>query len=132
MNPAISSFFTADPALRLLQAGIIAGAFFLLFLLFWTLRDILLRTRSFAYQFVCVLVVALLPVVGFLLYLLIRPARTLKQRETDAMLRQILGVEEIETVDAQEDILVLPTEMPESRDDDADKKPFDDSLPSPL
>jgi amino acid permease len=87
----ISTFFTDDPILRASQAGIVLAFIVLLFLLFWTLRDIILRTRSFSYQFGCVLLVAAVPVVGFLLYLLIRPARTLKERETDDMLRRLTG-----------------------------------------
>lgn len=74
----------------LLRGLIVAGATVLLFLLLYVVRDILLRTRSFAYQLVCIMIVALLPIVGFLVYLLIRPARTVKQREQEHLLRELL------------------------------------------
>lgn len=87
-----TAFVSADPTLRLMQGGIVLGLVILLFLLLYTLRDVVLRTRSFGYQFLCVLLVGALPILGFLLYLLIRPARTIKEREVEAMLRQYLDV----------------------------------------
>jgi hypothetical protein len=86
-----SSLSSLDPV-QIAQGLVLSGAFILLFLLLFTLRDILLRTRSFAYQAFCVLLVGALPIAGFLVYLLIRPARTIKERETDAMLRALTGV----------------------------------------
>lgn len=68
----------------------IAGAA-LVFFIFFTTRDILLRTRSLIAQLLCILLVALLPGVGFLLYLILRPARTVLQRETDRMVRELHG-----------------------------------------
>jgi len=62
------------------------AAFFLVYFLFFTMRDIFLRTHSSLYQIACILLVALLPVVGFLLYFLIRPARTMKEREMEQLL----------------------------------------------
>lgn len=75
----------------LLQGAVLSGAFVLLFLLLYTLRDIILRTHSFWYQALCVLIVGALPIAGFLVYLLIRPARTLKERELEDMLRDLAG-----------------------------------------
>lgn len=72
-----------------MQTGIIGIAIVLVYLLLFTLRDILLRTRSFWYQFFCVLLVGCLPFIGFFVYLLIRPARTVKQRELETMLQTI-------------------------------------------
>lgn len=63
----------------------------LVFLIFFTTRDILLRTHSLLGQLLCILLVALLPGVGFLLYLIVRPARTILQRETDHMVRELHG-----------------------------------------
>jgi len=88
---SISDFFLANPTLRAAQGGLTVLGTLLLFLLFFTLRDILLRTRSFWYQFLCVVMVALLPGVGFLLYLLIRPARSIKQRELEAMILTLVA-----------------------------------------
>jgi len=39
----------------------------------------------------CILIVAVLPGVGFLLYLLIRPPRTVKERELEQLLRSMLA-----------------------------------------
>lgn len=86
---SLVNLFTQDPFLLASQFLIIFLAGLVLFLIFFTLRDILLRTHSFPYQFLCILLVAALPVVGFLLYIIIRPARSLAQRETD---RQISDV----------------------------------------
>ncbi len=100
----MTSFLTLladDPTLRFIQIGLLLIGIFIVFLLLFATRDILLRTRSFLYQIVCILLVALLPGVGFLVYLLIRPERTLKQRETDLrmtkmaeLLEQVFAIEE--------------------------------------
>jgi hypothetical protein len=88
MSP-FTAFLSEDPNVAMTQAGLIALVVVVLFLLFYTLRDVVLRTRSFVYQCVCILLVALLPGLGFLLYLLIRPARTIKEREMEAMLQAL-------------------------------------------
>jgi len=62
-----------NPALRMAQIGLILLALIAVYLVCFTTRDILLRTDSFLYQLLCVLLVALLPILGFFLYLLIRP-----------------------------------------------------------
>lgn len=82
-----------NPGLRLAQGGLIIFAVIVLFLLFFALRDILLRTRSFWYQFFCIVIVTLFPIVGFLIYLLIRPARTIKQRELESMILTLVATE---------------------------------------
>lgn len=110
----LAGLIPSDP-LAIARIGVLSVAFILIFLLLFTLRDILLRTRSFWYQCFCVLLVGALPVVGFLLYLLIRPARTVKQRETDNLLRNIFMIDEDEELDsAMED----GDDMPSSEDDD--------------
>lgn len=96
------SLLSVDPVL--LMQGIVAFcAFILLFLLLYTLRDILLRTHSFAYQAACVLLVGALPIAGFLVYLLVRPARTLKEREMESMLRMLLGEDDDTDAGPEED-----------------------------
>ncbi len=82
-------FLAEDPVLRLLQGGMLLVGAIVIFLVFFATRDILLRTNSFIYMFVCIVLVAAFPVVGFLFYLLIRPARTLKERELYDMVRKI-------------------------------------------
>lgn len=71
------------------QGIVVLFASIFIFLVLFTTRDILLRTRSLIYQLACILLVALVPVLGFLLYLLIRPARTVKEREVFMMLTEL-------------------------------------------
>lgn len=88
------AWMSDDPAALAAQSAVLLIALVLLFLLLFTLRDILLRTHSFLYQALCLLIVALLPGIGFLFYLLIRPARTIKEREVERMLREVMGNDE--------------------------------------
>ncbi len=74
------------PALDANQIAVFAISFFLVYFLFFVMRDVFLRTHSSLYQIACILIVALLPVIGFLLYFLIRPARTIKEREMERLL----------------------------------------------
>jgi len=83
-------FLAEDPTLRLLQFGMMLIGVIVIFLVFFTTRDILLRTHSFWYMFLSILIVALLPVVGFFLYVLIRPARTIKESELEALLLRLV------------------------------------------
>jgi hypothetical protein len=83
------TFVGEDPVLRGIQALLAFGAFTLVFLIFYATRDILLRTRSLTAQLGCVLLVALFPVVGFFLYLLLRPARTVAERTMGESLQRI-------------------------------------------
>ena len=83
-------FLAEDPALRLLQSGMLLVGIVVIFLVFFTTRDILLRTHSFWYMFFSIVIVAALPIAGFFLYLLIRPSRTLADREADQLLTELL------------------------------------------
>ncbi len=85
-----SQFFSATPSVAMMQFGLAGAAAILVFLVLFATRDVLLRSDSFAYQLVCIVLVAALPVLGFLLYLLIRPARTRKQRQVDRDVQIIL------------------------------------------
>lgn len=71
---------TSNPSVFLTQAGFGLIAVILVFLVLFTTRDVILRSHSFLFQFFSILIVAALPVIGFLLYLLIRPSTTLWQR----------------------------------------------------
>ncbi len=82
----MQTFFALFPALDANQIVVFTASFFLVYFLFFTMRDIFLRTHSSLYQILCILIVALLPVVGFLLYFLVRPARTIKERELEQLL----------------------------------------------
>ncbi len=83
-------FLAEDPMLRLLQGLMLFAGIIVVFLVFFTTRDILLRTTSFCVMIASIILVALLPVIGFFLYLLVRPSRTLKEREMERMLHQLL------------------------------------------
>ncbi|MDD5751789.1 MAG: hypothetical protein PHS73_04705, partial [Candidatus Peribacteraceae bacterium] len=61
----------------------------IIFLVFFTTRDILHRTHSLLLMAFCIVLVAVLPVIGFLLYLLIRPLETLRQRRQREMVAEI-------------------------------------------
>lgn len=78
--------------MRILQILLMGGAALLIFLLFFATRDILCRTQSLLVQLCCILLVAAFPVLGFLLYLLVRPRRTLKEREMEEMVRESLAL----------------------------------------
>lgn len=91
LSPLVG-IFAEDPAVRTVQFTLLALATVDVFLVFYATRDILLRTRLFLYQFLCIVLVAVLPGLGFLIYLLVRPARTVRQRETDALVERIAGV----------------------------------------
>lgn len=80
-----------DPVLRALQGGLFFLGIVVVFLVFYATRDILLRTRSFPAMLGSIILVAFLPFVGFFLYLLFRPARTIVQRETDQKIGEILA-----------------------------------------
>ena len=95
--------FSADPMLRLAQMGLLFMGCLLVFLLLFAARDIILRTHSFLYQIVCIILVALLPGIGFLLYLLVRPARTIKERAMEAMLRKLTGGDHDEDMQATDE-----------------------------
>lgn len=82
----MQTFLALFPALDANQIAVYAASFILVYFLFFAMRDIFLRTHSSLYQIACILMVALLPVVGFLLYFLVRPARTIKERELEQML----------------------------------------------
>lgn len=89
MFTPLTGLFSADPAMQALQAGLLSVAAVLIFLLFWTLKDALNRSKSFWFQLISIALVTLLPIFGFLVYLLIRPARTLHEKEMEKMLRAI-------------------------------------------
>ena len=84
------ALLTDNPAIRFTQIALLCTAVVSVYLVFYATRDILLRTKSFTYQILCILLTAALPVIGFFLYLLIRPARTIHERETDKMLKKFL------------------------------------------
>lgn len=85
----VSVFFSADPSVLLVQSAMVFSACVIVFLVLFATRDILLRSHSLSLQIVCILLVALLPVVGFLLYLLIRPSRTVAERSLERRVQEL-------------------------------------------
>ncbi len=86
----LSQLFAANPSLAAMQVCMVAVGVLLVYLVLYATRDILLRTQSFLYQIAVIVLVAVLPVVGFLIYLLIRPATTVRQRKLEHDIRDIL------------------------------------------
>ncbi len=82
-------FLADDPIFRALQFSLLLVGVIAVFLVFFATRDILLRTNSFILTFFSILLVAFFPVIGFFLYLLIRPSRTLREKEMFSMLVSI-------------------------------------------
>ncbi len=77
------------PLTTIVQVSLTTISVLFVFLILYTTRDILLRSRSLTAQIASVLLVSLLPLVGFLLYLLLRPARTISERALDADIREL-------------------------------------------
>ena len=75
-----------------LQALLFVVAFTLVFLVLFTTRDIILRTHSFLFQMFAIILVAILPFVGFCIYLLIRPGKTLYEKKVLHLLHEIAGL----------------------------------------
>ncbi|MSR87448.1 hypothetical protein EXS70_04765 [Candidatus Peribacteria bacterium] len=84
------SLITDNPAIRMVQLAVLGAAALAIYLVFYTTRDILLRTKSFLYQITSILLVAGFPIAGFLAYLLIRPASTVRQRDMEATLKKLV------------------------------------------
>ncbi len=95
MNPNLSSLFTINTITTIATAfGIAFVAALWLSLIFWARRDIRRRTRDHLLRIVSVLVVIILFIPGVLIYLILRPARTLEEEyqqtlEEEALLRSI-------------------------------------------
>lgn len=88
--PALDAFlgvFSADPAMHAFQLSVLGLGVASVYLLFYVTRDVLIRSSSIPFQLSSIFLVALLPVAGFFLYLLFRPARTVAEREMAEMLR---------------------------------------------
>jgi uncharacterized membrane protein len=81
--------FADDPLLRAMQIGLVFLGVLVIFTVFYVTRDILLRSQSFLFMFFSILLAAFLPLAGFLLYLLIRPSRTLAEKELDRKVSQM-------------------------------------------
>ena len=93
--PFVDSFFAflaENPLIRGVQGIMLTLASLLVFLVFWTTRDIAQRTNLLVAQLSCIFLVATLPIVGFFVYLLIRPVRTLKEKEVERSFADVLAI----------------------------------------
>ncbi len=79
-----------DPIVRSVQAGLICLTGVHIYVIFYVLRDVLLRCRSVTLQLVYLVLVAVLPGLGFLLYILVRPAQTHYERRLLSLLEHSL------------------------------------------
>jgi hypothetical protein len=79
-----------SPAIRAIQVAIVLVVLFDVYLIFYVVRDVLLRTQNLFVQILCIFLPVVFPVIGFLAYLLLRPSRTLKEREMEQLLHQLL------------------------------------------
>lgn len=79
-----------DPLIRSFQIGLGVFAALLVFLVFYATRDVLKRSGSLTFQLFSIVMVAALPVVGFLLYLLIRPTETQRTKQMEKNVEEIL------------------------------------------
>lgn len=86
----LSQLFAANPSLFIMQLCMVFVGILLVYIVLFTTRDVLIRSDSFLYQLGMIIVVAVLPVLGFLLYVLIRPATTCRQRKFEHDVREIL------------------------------------------
>lgn len=109
-----------DPLIRAAQIGLGVLAVGLAYLVFYATRDILRRSNSLTYQLFCILLVACLPIVGFFLYLLIRPSQTLHARNMEENVAKILLLltqreEKIQTVKSHMHAKVQEVKMGEAK-----------------
>lgn len=74
------ALLAADPFIRSLQIGVLIAGSLLVYLVFWTTKDSINRSNSFIFILFSIVLVAFIPFVGFLCYLLIRPSKTLTEK----------------------------------------------------
>lgn len=85
----LTTLFSQQPAIRDIQVLLLIAAVVAVYLVFFTTRDIILRSKSTVMQVFSIVLVAGLPIVGFFLYLLFRPGSTVREREAHAMLKKL-------------------------------------------
>lgn len=85
----VSAFLAADPSVLALQVLMMTCAFLIVYSVLFVTRDVILRSHSFLFQ-VFAIVLSAVPLVGFLVYLLIRPSTTLFER---ALFRKVTDLQ---------------------------------------
>lgn len=81
LQPVLNLLAT-DPVIRSMQIGVLSGGLVLVYLIFWVTKDSVNRSNSFLFILFSILLVACIPLFGFLAYLLIRPNKTLTEKQT--------------------------------------------------
>lgn len=100
---SLNILFADSPFILWIQIALLTVVLLDVYLIFFVTRDILLRTTSFALQMLMILLVTVFPVIGFLVYLLLRPSQTLKERELERLVRSLLQKERKQAVHEVED-----------------------------
>ncbi|MBI3618728.1 hypothetical protein HY213_01695 [Candidatus Peregrinibacteria bacterium] len=118
---------SASADLRFVSLMLLGFSFLAVFFVLFTARDILLRTHLFLLQACSILLVALFPIGGFLVYLLIRPPRTIKDRAMEDLVCDLL--ERQTSLLERATAIPSPTAAPPSPPPPA---PAAASVPSPL
>lgn len=103
--------FAVDPMVQLMQIFMVLFGLIMVCIVFFTTRDVLLRSNSFLFMLFSILLVTIFPVGGLLIYLLIRPSRTVSQKNSDVILlllkKKIDSLEE--SVQSVQKTLARPT-----------------------
>lgn len=97
----LTTVLSDSPVIRALQIAILIAVLLDVYLVVYVVRDILLRSQSFAIQLLSIVLTGALPLLGFLIYLLVRPSRTLKEREMEELLHQLLDARKEERTAAK-------------------------------
>ncbi len=77
----------------LIGLGIAVAAYFgalLLILVIWTARDARRRSKNWFFRYAAPIFVLLFNLVGFLIYIVLRPSQTIKQRKNERRERELL------------------------------------------
>lgn len=82
--------FSDHPWILSVQVALVLLGLTVFFLVLFATRDILERSDSFFVQLLCILLVAGLPILGFFLYLLLRPSTTVRERRLEQDLGSVL------------------------------------------
>lgn len=75
----VSAFLVTDPRILFLQIVMVTSAFLIVYFVLFVTRDVIVRSQSFFFQIFCI-ILSSVPLIGFLIYLLIRPSTTIFER----------------------------------------------------
>lgn len=106
-----ATLFSSDPAVFALQIAAVVASALVIYTVLYTTRDILLRSSSTLAQVGAILLVAALPIVGFFLYFLVRPSKTLFEKSLRRDLTELI-VRTRETERKSEHLKILKRPLP--------------------